>query len=342
MKKYTPSYYDRFSCLAGECPDTCCAAWEITAEDELIKKLEALGTDFSAEVLGKMKINDDGEHIFALENGRCPFLNADNLCDIHIKIGEEYTCGVCRQHPRFIEEYDGFTEIALSLSCPAAADIIFGEKLTESTYPCPEAETDDILLEKLIIFRDRLIRSAAESGSISAAFGEVLEMSDILQDIYDYFGFEDMPEAQNDGSCDLTDFIPEDFSDAYIAFLLKRTEILTDRWKEMLEKASAVRFDKEKSTAFLKENGADMLKVFAYYLYRYYLKAVNDENIILHALFVVISVTVCAEISLRTGESFRETARLYSKETEHDTVNIDLAEEYIESLLSDFSGEEIQ
>ena len=29
-----PEYYKQFRCLAGECPDTCCVAWEIRVDRE--------------------------------------------------------------------------------------------------------------------------------------------------------------------------------------------------------------------------------------------------------------------------------------------------------------------
>ena len=34
MKIYTPSYYARFRCLAGDCRDTCCRGWEIDIDPE--------------------------------------------------------------------------------------------------------------------------------------------------------------------------------------------------------------------------------------------------------------------------------------------------------------------
>lgn len=33
-----PDYYDKFTCIAGECPATCCAAWEIVIDDESLEK----------------------------------------------------------------------------------------------------------------------------------------------------------------------------------------------------------------------------------------------------------------------------------------------------------------
>ena len=34
MKKIYPEYYNKFKCIAGNCPDTCCAGWEIVVDKE--------------------------------------------------------------------------------------------------------------------------------------------------------------------------------------------------------------------------------------------------------------------------------------------------------------------
>ena len=33
-----PHYYKEFQCIAGECPDTCCAGWEIAIDPKSLKK----------------------------------------------------------------------------------------------------------------------------------------------------------------------------------------------------------------------------------------------------------------------------------------------------------------
>lgn len=29
-----PDYYDRFSCIAGACPDSCCIGWQVVPDQE--------------------------------------------------------------------------------------------------------------------------------------------------------------------------------------------------------------------------------------------------------------------------------------------------------------------
>ena len=33
-----PDYYHEFSCIAGECEDTCCAGWQIVPDEAALKK----------------------------------------------------------------------------------------------------------------------------------------------------------------------------------------------------------------------------------------------------------------------------------------------------------------
>lgn len=33
-----PDYYHEFSCVAGKCEDTCCAGWQIVADEAALEK----------------------------------------------------------------------------------------------------------------------------------------------------------------------------------------------------------------------------------------------------------------------------------------------------------------
>ena len=35
-----PNYYKEFSCIAGSCPDTCCAGWQIVIDNKTLKKYQ--------------------------------------------------------------------------------------------------------------------------------------------------------------------------------------------------------------------------------------------------------------------------------------------------------------
>ena len=39
MEYVYPDYYRQFTCIGGECPDTCCAGWEIVIDDKASKNI---------------------------------------------------------------------------------------------------------------------------------------------------------------------------------------------------------------------------------------------------------------------------------------------------------------
>ena len=126
MQYTAPHYYKKFRCTAGDCPDTCCAGWQIQIDPASMKKYRRIRGAFGNRLKNEI---DWKEGCFRRYNGRCAFLNEDNLCDLYLEGGgEKAFCRTCRTYPRHIEEFEGLREISLSLSCPAAAKIILGSK----------------------------------------------------------------------------------------------------------------------------------------------------------------------------------------------------------------------
>lgn len=121
MRYSKPYYYDKFRCLAGECPDTCCAGWQICIDDVSLEKYENVEGPFGNRLANSI---DWEEGAFYQYERRCAFLNEDNLCDLQAELGETALCDTCRMYPRHVEEFDGLRELSLSLSCPEAARMI--------------------------------------------------------------------------------------------------------------------------------------------------------------------------------------------------------------------------
>ena len=120
-----PNYYKEFSCIAGSCPDTCCAGWQIVIDNNTLKKYQHFKGPFHNRLHNDI---DWKEHVFRQYNRRCAFLNEENLCDIYTEAGPKMLCDTCRNYPRHIEEFEGLREISLSLSCPEAARILLSQK----------------------------------------------------------------------------------------------------------------------------------------------------------------------------------------------------------------------
>ena len=128
MKTVFPDYYNDFRCIASQCPDTCCAGWDIVVDEGSIKKYNSLGGDIGAKIRSKMRRDNDGDVIFINESGRCPFLTRQNLCEIYTAAGKDHLCKTCAMFPRFSYDFGSVREKGLGLACPEAAKLIIGSK----------------------------------------------------------------------------------------------------------------------------------------------------------------------------------------------------------------------
>lgn len=148
--QYTyPDYYKEFTCIAGECPATCCAGWQIVIDDESIERykkiIDSKDISGSRSFADRLKNSIDWEEeVFKQgECRRCAFLNKENLCDLYTSLGEESLCHTCATYPRHIEEFEDLREITLSLSCPEVARILMGKLEKVSFYEEETSEEED-------------------------------------------------------------------------------------------------------------------------------------------------------------------------------------------------------
>ncbi len=121
MKYRIPYYYKNFSCIGGECEDTCCAGWRIAVDRGCMRRYFRVPGAFGRRLRRGI---DAASGCFRMKNRRCIFLNREGLCDIRLKLGKNYLCRDCRTYPRHMEDYGNLREVMLSLSCPEAARII--------------------------------------------------------------------------------------------------------------------------------------------------------------------------------------------------------------------------
>ena len=123
MNYTVPHYYRQFHCIADRCQDTCCAGWEIMIDPASLKKYKETDGPLGNRLHNSIRWS---QHSFCRHEGRCAFLNEDNLCDLYIEGGQEMLCRTCRSYPRHVEEFEGSREISLCLSCIEAAGLILG------------------------------------------------------------------------------------------------------------------------------------------------------------------------------------------------------------------------
>ena len=162
-----PSYYNTFRCVGGSCKDSCCIGWEVDIDQETWDYYQTVKGSFGNRLRAHMKDDGTDRYFPMCEDGRCPFLNKMNLCDIITNLGEESLSQVCTEYPRYFLEEGSFTQIDLSLSCMELGRIFFEDPdpveyiREEFSEGVDDAENDtatsEPLLKEILDIRDDCI-----------------------------------------------------------------------------------------------------------------------------------------------------------------------------------------
>ncbi len=309
MEVFYPAYYEKFSCIAEKCPDSCCAQWCVDVDEDAAAFYRALPGALGDRLRQVLTDTEDGT-IMEIENGRCPMWRDDGLCRIQAELGHEALCKVCREFPRLRHDYGDFTELDLELSCPEGARLILSDtdwEMVSKTIPggeAPEYDTEimDILKRTRSEFLDFLKRTTLTFPQILSV---LLLYAHEVQEELD--GGAPAALSPEDCLADAAQFAKDAEPRALPDFFLD-LEILTAQWKERLS-APLVQPDwSEKHRALLR-----------YFVNRYWLQAVSDYDILCRAKF---AVTACLLIG-HLGGDLTQTAQLFSKEIENDLDNLE-------------------
>ena len=344
MRVRVPDYFDEFFCLAGACPHSCCIGWEVVLDEDTVRRYQQLPGALGERLRGAMAV--DGEDVcFPLEGRRCPFLNQENLCDIHRALGSEATSVTCREHPRFIEDYGPFQEITLSAACPKANELLLGSRdpLTflerQDNQPM---EDGDEWLDWLVPLRDRLLDLLRDRNrSLKARLRDFLFITEEAQQLLD-----------SENMAELTVFCSRSWAissetdagsgswEAAARQCLQDLEILEPDWLALLKQWAQA----PELPGFAPQDPEKLERIAVYFAFRYLLKAVNDGNLLGRAQFCALGVLVTDRLSRFVG--LPEALRLFSREIEHNEENLDtLLEQFwqteglsLSALLAAFGG----
>ncbi len=118
-----------FKCIGSDCPFTCCAGgWRIIIDPETDKYYRSVTGEFGDRLAKSIK-EEKGDRCFTLtEDGRCSFLNDDNLCDIYTNLGEEHLCYTCTVYPRYSFVAGDIRFAGVTISCPEVARFMLAHK----------------------------------------------------------------------------------------------------------------------------------------------------------------------------------------------------------------------
>ena len=126
--RLTLNALSHFSCIGGDCPDSCCAnPWRISVDDVTWQRWHAV-KDSSLrsrliENTGTTETNGTTVRYITMQEhhgNRCPHLSTAGLCDIQRQLGEDAIPQTCQHYPRQIKSNSLAEVRTLSLSCPEA------------------------------------------------------------------------------------------------------------------------------------------------------------------------------------------------------------------------------
>ena len=365
-----PDYFDKFECIAGRCPDTCCAGWQIVIDKESMKKYKNYKGDYVWNVMGC--VDWETETFRQDENKRCAFLNKSNLCDLYTNAGKEYLCKTCREYPRHTEEFEDVREITLSISCPEVARILM-EQLEPVKFISEEnqevEETEDfadfdpflfsiledarkemiqILQNRTIPMKERIVLVLGMAHDMQGRINrsDMFACSDVIEKyttdraknfVKKYVSQKNMKEEE--------ELIKELFAKLY------KLEVLREDWEYILRKTQKTLFFSRQGSytqlygefeIYKKEHPEieiHLEQILVYFLFTYFPGAVYDGAVFAKAQMSVFCVWMVELLwmadwisSGRNLEKTRMTELLYrfSREVEHSDQNLQKLDKIME------------
>ncbi len=325
-----PLYYKDFRCIADKCQDNCCIGWEIDIDASAAGYYKTVGGSFGSKLKSNISVGDTPS--FILKGERCPFLNEKNLCEIIINLGESKLCQICRDHPRYFEWFADVKEGGVGLCCEEAARLIVASKEKFTTY---ETECDDVgcddynekLYDMLAFARNEIIATLEnDSLPLKERIALVIGYTKEVQFLADNYCFDKIRIKES--------YPAEDFECDVNAFLRVFTDLepIDDKWQNYLQCLIDSSETLQNNLNELKDSCDLYLKNIAiYFVWRYFLKGVYDEEIISKIMLMAVSIAMIKLMYLHkylsgitlSDEICSITAKSYSKETEYSEENLE-------------------
>lgn len=357
MKIIIPDYYKDFKCIGGECIDTCCAGWEVDVDKESSAFYKGIKGPFGDRLRSELRDFPVEDRFQLKSDGRCPFLNEANLCDIYTELGEKALCQTCTNFPRHITEFGSTREIGISLSCPVAVSLIMNR---EKPILFETSANDEVITSYNDIDAD-LYFALMNSRKIAFGICQDREISinsraalllcfsgDLQKNIKNINKIRKLNLNYSDNkflSAKL-DKLKKKYNKASkkksvvsaiqgILDIYDNIEHIKPEWPGILEHTKDyVKNNMEKYSDFdiiMRNRLHEYEHLLVYYVFRYFLRAVFDYDVYSKSLLGVLALIIqkCAGAAMyyeKKEFSFNDqitVMRIYSKETEHSEENLE-------------------
>lgn len=333
-----PDYYQKFTCLAGNCPDTCCAGWEITIDKETAKKYREFSKKKTA--MGKKLKTCIRQRKIVAEGNLCPFLDEHGLCEIYREYGPDSLSRTCKRHPRHVEDYGNLHEVMLLLSCPEAARLIVTEDWSFHVRENPErmGNTDGIdekFLNGLLKVRERAFQIMKNRDKTTGE--RMLRVLSLLHDEQArWMGRRTDGASGGTGKDKLTGTCSDTADSRFFLMAdfmaeLSELDVVSPKWPGLLEKSRKLLYHSKDSRAryeadrlsFIKENPdaeAYCERIFVYFLYSFLLTALYDNDAYIKGKMAVFCTLAIEDLVLAAWRmaGVRKTGKNGCQGTEDD------------------------
>ena len=369
-----PAYFDTFQCIAKDCKDSCCIGWEIEIDQDKVTYYKEVKGPFGERLRANMK--QDGENSFVLQEGRCPFLNASNLCDIYTELGEEALCHTCTQFPRVTVEYGKVIEKCLSISCEEAARIIVGGS-EPVTFLESELEEESDSLEEMEEEEERYLLVLQKVREVSLSLLQDRSYSIEQRLCYLLLYCEEVQRAMNEQRLD--DIVlnynkvisalnkeEEKYKDKKTNYHLveafiermeffSELEVLDEKWEESYLRVrdffSAMSEEKyreahQEFAAYSKDRTYEYEHIMVYFITRYFMKAFYDYNVLGKVKLAITSFLVIRDMEVEEYFSKKGQGNSYTFADRIENIRIyskevEHSEENVESIEEMFLFEDV-
>ena len=300
-----PTFYRDFKCIANRCTDSCCIGWEIDIDSAAYDKYRLMPESFQKNIA----VCDGVAHFVLTQDERCPFLQKDGLCKIILEHSEDMLCDICREHPRFYEWYGNYKDAGVGLCCEEAVRLLLeSEKPLEyesvETQEISDDDTPEDICKSVFELRKSLFSIINDRS---------LTLSDRIERCFLKIGAKDVIAP-----CSADELFAE------CVEIAKEMSPFDELWEKYILRLEALDFQevKERINKALSENQIRYEKSLSYFVFRHFVKACFDGDLLSHFKFAVIMTILEMLIDCVNGDLFFNT-RYLSKQVEYSEENID-------------------
>ncbi len=318
-KNYYPDFYNQFKCIAEKCPDSCCKEWDVVVDDKSFEFYSALPDN---SIANNIVIDEDGDRVFVMRNNACPFWNSEKLCDIYKMYGEEHICETCKSFPRICQDYTEFSEYLLSIACYEACRMIISSKDAFSVFTIEKTVNQTVEYSNdYMNFLLSARRITAEfflgkTDSFTAQLKRCILFTEYVQSLLDDECFDTKV---------LLNYVPESIrpekkSRKFVFEMHNDLDIIDNKWlEELLSSADSILCNTE-------QTDSEYRNIALYYIYRYYLTAVDSYDVVTTIKRLYCVYVVCSAMTAKQNAENNKYVRTlilqrYSKEIEHSDEN---------------------